>query len=159
MNIKVMNITEIDFVHGQPEGNVELTESIITDFREMLKGLENLYKRGYRLSTHPFADYKTRRGNEPLKYRLEYVRPEESPDDNSTPVDPNLSMEITSRSIKELDLSVRTFNCLTNAQIQTVEELSKKTEAELLRIKSFGWKSLNELKEILAELGIELRKV
>ena len=57
------------------------------------------------------------------------------------------------RSVEELELSVRSYNCLKNANIQTIGELMQKTEAEMLRTKNFGRKSLNEIKEILAKWG------
>jgi DNA-directed RNA polymerase subunit alpha len=60
------------------------------------------------------------------------------------------------RSVEELELSVRSYNCLKNANIQTIGELVQKTEAEMLRTKNFGRKSLNEIKEILASMGLAL---
>ncbi len=60
------------------------------------------------------------------------------------------------RSVEELELSVRSYNCLKNANIQTIGELLQKTEAEMLRTKNFGRKSLNEIKEILAQMGLSL---
>jgi DNA-directed RNA polymerase subunit alpha len=64
--------------------------------------------------------------------------------------------EILNRSVEELELSVRSYNCLKNANIQTIGELVQKTEAEMLRTKNFGRKSLNEIKEILANMGLGL---
>ncbi len=64
--------------------------------------------------------------------------------------------EILNRSVEELELSVRSYNCLKNANIQTIGELVQKTEAEMLRTKNFGRKSLNEIKEILANMGLSL---
>jgi DNA-directed RNA polymerase subunit alpha len=60
------------------------------------------------------------------------------------------------RSVEELELSVRSYNCLKNANIQTIGELVQKTEAEMLRTKNFGRKSLNEIKEILQGMGLGL---
>ncbi len=60
------------------------------------------------------------------------------------------------RSVEELELSVRSYNCLKNANIQTIGELVQKTEAEMLKTKNFGRKSLNEIKEILAQMGFSL---
>ncbi len=62
--------------------------------------------------------------------------------------------EILTRSVEELELSVRSYNCLKNANIQTIGDLVVKTEAEMLRTKNFGRKSLNEIKEILGTLGM-----
>jgi DNA-directed RNA polymerase subunit alpha len=62
--------------------------------------------------------------------------------------------EVLNRSVEELELSVRSYNCLKNANIQTIGELVQKTEAEMLRTKNFGRKSLNEIKEILGNLSL-----
>jgi len=64
--------------------------------------------------------------------------------------------ENLSRSVEELELSVRSYNCLKNAEIQTIRDLVQKSETEMLRTKNFGRKSLNEIKEILAEMGLSL---
>ena len=60
------------------------------------------------------------------------------------------------RSVEELELSVRSYNCLKNANIQTIGELVQKSESEMLRTKNFGRKSLNEIKEILGTMGLGL---
>ena len=60
------------------------------------------------------------------------------------------------RSVNELELSVRAANCLKNANIKTIADLVQKTEMEMLKTKNFGKKSLNEIKEILAEMGLGL---
>lgn len=60
------------------------------------------------------------------------------------------------RSVEELELSVRSANCLQNANIKYIYELVQKTEAEMLKTKNFGRKSLNEIKEILSEMGLSL---
>jgi Bacterial RNA polymerase, alpha chain C terminal domain len=60
------------------------------------------------------------------------------------------------RDIEQLELSVRTYNCLKNEGIRFVGEFAQKGEAELLRLPNFGRKSLNELKEILAQIGLHL---
>ena len=62
--------------------------------------------------------------------------------------------EHLNRSVEELDLSVRSYNCLKNAQIQTIADLVTKSEADMLKTKNFGRKSLNEIKEILAQMGL-----
>lgn len=60
------------------------------------------------------------------------------------------------RRIDEIELSVRSANCLENADIKYMGELVQRTEAEMLRTKNFGRKSLNEIKEILSEMGLSL---
>jgi len=62
--------------------------------------------------------------------------------------------EVLNRSVEELELSVRSYNCLKNANIQTIADLVQKSETEMLRTKNFGRKSLNEIKEILGGLGL-----
>ena len=61
-----------------------------------------------------------------------------------------------SRTVDELELSVRSANCLKNANIFYIGELVQKTEGEMLRTKNFGRKSLNEIKEVLTEMGLSL---
>jgi DNA-directed RNA polymerase subunit alpha len=60
------------------------------------------------------------------------------------------------RSVEELELSVRSYNCLKNANITTIRQLVQKTEPEMLKTKNFGRKSLNEIKEILGLMGLSL---
>jgi DNA-directed RNA polymerase subunit alpha len=60
------------------------------------------------------------------------------------------------KSVEELELSVRSYNCLKNANIRTIRELVQKTEGEMLKTKNFGRKSLNEIKEILTTMGLSL---
>ena len=62
--------------------------------------------------------------------------------------------EHLARHVDDLELSVRSANCLKNAGINLIGELVQKTEAEMLKTKNFGRKSLNEIKEILAEMGL-----
>ncbi len=64
--------------------------------------------------------------------------------------------EYLSMNVDELELSVRSNNCLKNANIRSVSELVQKTEADLLRTRNFGKKSLNEIKAILADMGLSL---
>jgi DNA-directed RNA polymerase subunit alpha len=71
--------------------------------------------------------------------------------DEPTPLNPNLF-----RSVDELELSVRSANCLQNANIRYIGELVQKTEAEMLKTKNFGRKSLNEIKEVLASMNLSL---
>ncbi|HIE10446.1 MAG TPA: DNA-directed RNA polymerase subunit alpha [Kiritimatiellae bacterium] len=59
-------------------------------------------------------------------------------------------------SVNEIELSVRAANCLNNANITTVGQLAQKTETEMLKYRNFGKKSLNEIKQKLAELGLSL---
>jgi DNA-directed RNA polymerase subunit alpha len=68
-----------------------------------------------------------------------------------TPLNPNLF-----KSVDELELSVRSANCLQNANIRYIGELVQRSEAEMLRTKNFGRKSLNEIKEVLQSMGLSL---
>jgi DNA-directed RNA polymerase subunit alpha len=76
---------------------------------------------------------------------------EESRDVRTSSLNENLF-----RSVDDLELSVRSANCLKNANIRYIGELVVKTEAEMLKTKNFGRKSLNEIKEILTEMGLGL---
>ena len=60
------------------------------------------------------------------------------------------------KTVDELELSVRSANCLHNANIRYIGELVIRTEAEMLKTKNFGRKSLNEIKDILVEMGLGL---
>jgi DNA-directed RNA polymerase subunit alpha len=62
--------------------------------------------------------------------------------------------EMLSKPIEELDLSVRSANCLKNANIRTLGDLVQRTEREKLSTKNFGRKSLDEIKDVLASLGL-----
>jgi DNA-directed RNA polymerase subunit alpha len=64
--------------------------------------------------------------------------------------------EKLNKSVDEMELSVRSYNCLKNANIRTIGELVQKSESEMLKTKNFGRKSLNEIKEILATMGLSL---
>ncbi len=81
----------------------------------------------------------------------EITEEEETEDTESAQINENLY-----RSVEELELSVRSANCLKNANIRTIGELVQKTEAEMLKTKNFGRKSLNEIKDILMEMGLHL---
>lgn len=78
-------------------------------------------------------------------------RQEKREDGPTIPLNDNLF-----RSVDELEFSVRSQNCLQNADIKYIGELVQKTEQEMLKTKNFGHKSLNEIKEILREMGLEL---
>ena len=64
--------------------------------------------------------------------------------------------DLLGRSVDELELSVRSSNCLKNANIKTIGDLVQKNEAEMLKYRNFGRKSLNEIKEIIVEMGLGL---
>ena len=87
-----------------------------------------------------------------------FINFEELPESTEEPSERTMDKmgEQLNRSVEELELSVRSYNCLKNANIQTIGELVQKTEAEMLRTKNFGRKSLNEIKEILGTIGLSL---
>jgi DNA-directed RNA polymerase subunit alpha len=87
-----------------------------------------------------------------------FINFEELPESAEEPSERTMDKmgEQLNRSVEELELSVRSYNCLKNANIQTIGELVQKTEAEMLRTKNFGRKSLNEIKEILGTIGLSL---
>src|SRR5580658_7732900 len=76
-------------------------------------------------------------------------------DANRATIDPELQQKLN-MTIQELDLSVRANNCLESAKIQTVRDLVKKTDADLLKVRSFGKTSLREVKRKLADMGLSL---
>lgn len=67
--------------------------------------------------------------------------------------------KVLEMTVEELDLSVRSYNCLKRAGINTVDELAQKSEEELMKVRNLGKKSLEEVKKKLAELGLSLRKI
>jgi len=77
--------------------------------------------------------------------------PDTARDEESKRINENLY-----RSVEELELSVRSANCLKNANIRLIGDLVQKTEAEMLKTQNFGRKSLNEIKDILADMGLTL---
>ena len=82
---------------------------------------------------------------------------QQEPVPHSAPAEtPAAENEHLAKSVEDLDLSARSYNCLRNADIQTVRELVQKTEAELLATKNFGQKSLTEIVGILAGMGLTL---
>jgi len=81
---------------------------------------------------------------EPTEYAIPSI-------DEPEALNPNLF-----RSVDELELSVRSANCLQNANLKYIGELVQKTEAEMLKTKNFGRKSLNEIKDVLTSMGLSL---
>lgn len=88
-----------------------------------------------------------------------FVEEEQSADEVATPESTGEPIVLSdnnnlSKSIEELELSIRAYNCLKNAHIGTVADLIQKTEYEILKTKNFGHKSLNEIKDILKSMGL-----
>jgi len=81
---------------------------------------------------------------------------EPDPDDSSEEQQKPKFNENLYRSVEELELSVRSANCLKNADILKLYQLVQKSEAEMLKTKNFGRKSLNEIKEVLSDMGLSL---
>ncbi len=86
-----------------------------------------------------------------INFEEEPERVEEKPEEQPAILNENLY-----RGVNELELSVRAANCLRNANIRWIGELVQKSEQEMLKTKNFGRKSLNEIKEILQEMGLQL---
>ena len=78
------------------------------------------------------------------------------PAESEADADAALRNENLFRAVEDLEFSVRAQNCLQNADLKYIGELVQKTESEMLKTKNFGRKSLNEIKELLGELGLEL---
>jgi DNA-directed RNA polymerase subunit alpha len=87
-----------------------------------------------------------------------FINFEEQPElpDDVAEAYPDPRLDHLDRSVEELELSVRSYNCLKNANIQTIRELVQRSEPEMLKTKNFGRKSLNEIKEILTKMGLAL---
>ena len=87
-----------------------------------------------------------------------FINIDEPPENVEMPQDTihDPRLEHLDRSVEELELSVRSYNCLKNANIQTIRELVQKSENEMLKTKNFGRKSLNEIKDILVKMGLSL---
>ena len=80
---------------------------------------------------------------------IESTFPEEEEDDSS---------KVLETTIEDLDLSVRSFNCLKRANINTVADLAGKTEDDMMKVRNLGRKSLEEVKKKLEELGLALKE-
>ncbi|MCC7031960.1 MAG: DNA-directed RNA polymerase subunit alpha [Acidobacteria bacterium] len=81
---------------------------------------------------------------------------EDEADVATEPARLGVANEHLDKSVEELELSVRSYNCLKNANIRTIRELVQKSETDMLKTKNFGRKSLNEIKEILQTMGLSL---
>jgi DNA-directed RNA polymerase subunit alpha len=87
-----------------------------------------------------------------------FINFEEEPEPAQPQVDEKKQkiLQNLAKSVEELELSVRSYNCLKNANIQTIAELVQKGDGEMLKTRNFGRKSLNEIKEILEDMGLSL---
>lgn len=86
-----------------------------------------------------------------ITFDVNLIKPKQLKINKESDLNPHLL-----KSINELELSIRSINCLQNAKIETIGQLVKKTEAEMLKTKNFGKKSLLEIKNILASMGLTL---
>ena len=91
-----------------------------------------------------------------LSFFITFDEQEEEVETSKEPEESEKLNENLFRSVDELELSVRSANCLKHANIKLIGDLVQKTEAEILATKNFGRKSLNEIKEILSEMGLSL---
>lgn len=88
-----------------------------------------------------------------------FINFEEETHEQPEPIAPKASApanEHLDKSVDELELSVRSYNCLKNSDIKTIRDLVQKSEPEMLKTKNFGRKSLNEIKDILGTMGLGL---
>jgi DNA-directed RNA polymerase subunit alpha len=90
-----------------------------------------------------------------LQLFINFEEPRPVGDDKGAPGEPPVNKNLL-RKVDELELSVRSANCLKNDNIVYIGDLVQKTEAEMLRTPNFGRKSLNEIKEVLANMGLHL---
>jgi DNA-directed RNA polymerase subunit alpha len=92
-----------------------------------------------------------------MEFFINFEEPEYTEDEKEIVKKDNSEiLELLDKSIEELELSVRAYNCLKNANIKTLSELCSKTDAEMLKTKNFGRKSLEEIKKVLNDLGLSL---
>jgi DNA-directed RNA polymerase subunit alpha len=104
-------------------------------------------------------DYAVALGAKLLRDHLAiFIDFDEEPEEEPEEVDEDFTAfhATLARPVDELELSVRSYNCLKNADIRTIRDLVQKTEPEMLKTKNFGKKSLQEIKEVLAEMGLTL---
>jgi len=87
---------------------------------------------------------------------INFEEPDEMEEFDYSEVRNDQILELLDKSIEELELSVRAYNCLKNANIKTLAELCSKTDTDMLKTKNFGRKSLEEIKKVLHELGLGL---
>ncbi len=87
-----------------------------------------------------------------------FINFEDQPEEKPEEVDEEAERikELLKQSVEEMELSVRSSNCLQNANIRTIGELVSKQESEMLKYRNFGRKSLNEIKEVLTDMGMQL---
>lgn len=87
-----------------------------------------------------------------------FINFEEEPEPTKPEVDEQKlkTLKALTKSVEEMELSVRSYNCLKNANIKTLGELVQKTDGEMLKTRNFGRKSLNEIKDILEVMGLSL---
>lgn len=91
-----------------------------------------------------------------LELFINFEEPDNKEDVTQTENKNDHILELLDKSIEELELSVRAYNCLKNAEIKTLAELCSKTDNDMLKTKNFGRKSLEEIKKVLHELGLSL---
>lgn len=87
---------------------------------------------------------------------INFEEPDIAEDADRSEIKNDQILELLDKSIEELELSVRAYNCLKNAEIKTLAELCSKTDNDMLKTKNFGRKSLEEIKKVLHELGLGL---
>src|SRR5690606_26147293 len=121
------------------------TNGTVTPEMAMVEDSKNLRKH-----LNPYVQYFELGAETATEEALDAIR-----EANQTTYDPELQQKLD-MTVQEMDLSVRANNCLESAKIQTVRELVKKTEADLLKVRSFGKTSLREVKRKLADLGLSL---
>ena len=101
------------------------------------------------------AAYAAKILKEQVSVFINFDEPEEVEKPEEVGVEDHINENLL-KGVDDLELSVRSANCLKNAGIQYIGELVQKTEPEMLKTKNFGRKSLNEIKEMLAEMGLGL---
>lgn len=170
MSLRERKTHEVYFYHNGRLGHT-FTESVISDLKEMEAIFKKLLKEGYRLIGQPTFESSYENGSV-LKYTFEkeikpnhYRNPVSTSPENEvtqptceTFLTVNDNSQVLNMSVEEIDFSVRSYNCLKNLGVQTVRDIVGKTEKDLLEARHFGRRSLLEIKETLAKMGLSLKK-
>jgi DNA-directed RNA polymerase alpha subunit len=118
------------------------TGDMVKQLEEVVEDLRAIRGAGFKI-TEPFP--------ENLEFQL-VLKKEAAPPN----LDEQRRAKALNKNINEFEMSVRTYNCLINANILTVRALVQKTEAEVLKVKNLGRKGLNEIKAFLGQEGLSL---
>jgi DNA-directed RNA polymerase alpha subunit len=136
-----MELTVVQRVTKASTATLQISNSAHSELMVLLQQIIDLQKEGFKVVSNPFEDLK---GKSVILEKEEVIS--EEPKE-----------EITERPVEEVEFSVRAYNLLKGSRIDTVGQLLQKSEADLLKTKNFGRKSINDIKEVLATMNLSLR--